>query len=49
MNKVKLLEEKLGKSKAELDSTWKSLVEKEKATSLLQNEVFIIYSFVFIK
>lgn len=38
-NKVKLLEDKLAKTKAEFDSTWKTLVEKEKTTKELQNEV----------
>ena len=38
-NKVKLYEDKLSKSKIEFDSTWKSLVEKEKATKELHNEL----------
>ena len=38
-NKIKLLEDNLAKSKAEFSSTWKSLMEKEKYTKELQNDV----------
>lgn len=41
-NKIKLLEDNLAKSKAEFSSTWKSLMEKEKYTKELQNDVNFI-------